>query len=88
MAICEECGQEMRTAKKCPMNTIIIDGINHRRDSHYYDVNERCHDCGIVNKVGNFHHFGCDIERCPICGGQLISCGCLENKKIGLINLQ
>lgn len=37
-----------------------------------------CHDCGI--KEGNIHHFGCDMEGCPFCGGQLISCGCCYDK--------
>lgn len=37
--------------------------------------NHRCHDCGIGK--GGKHHPGCDMEKCPKCGGQLISCGCL-----------
>lgn len=33
-----------------------------------------CHDCGC--KEGEIHELGCDMERCPFCGEQLITCGC------------
>lgn len=39
------------------------------------DASARCPDCNILR--GGFHHPGCDIEVCPKCSGQLISCGCV-----------
>jgi len=79
MVRCKDCLKEMTTAKTCSFKFIIIDEEKFKRNTTYYDYNTRCHDCGIINKKGNIHHFGCDVERCPKCDGQLISCGCLDN---------
>lgn len=40
------------------------------------DHPESCPDCGAA--PGKYHVLGCDVERCPYCGQQLISCPCLE----------
>ncbi len=37
-----------------------------------------CHDCGVSD--GYYHTPGCDMERCPFCNGQLISCMCCYKK--------
>lgn len=61
--------------------TILIHGEIFNRipyDPDYGDENQTCHDCGATR--GEYHGLGCDMERCPKCGGQLISCDCNEGE--------
>ena len=41
-----------------------------------WDADRPCHDCLVVK--GQLHVPGCDVERCPACGNQCISCECPE----------
>ena len=72
MAICSYCRQEMRTKVGCTVTS--FDNVPRIP----YPKNEElpCHDCGCP--PGTYHHPGCDAERCSLCGGQAISCGCSD----------
>jgi hypothetical protein len=43
-----------------------------------WDSQRTCHDCAAVE--GQYHVFGCDVEECPRCYRQLISCGCVSDE--------
>jgi len=40
------------------------------------DAEGTCGDCGVA--AGQYHHAGCDLEVCPRCRGQAISCECTD----------
>jgi len=46
------------------------------------DVEESpCPGCGVY--YGDLHEAGCDVEQCPRCAGQIITCGCIEIPRAG-----
>ena len=85
MAKCKECGLEMLEADGCTVFRVKFGKKIYLRlkfstaesedgDGCALESNQRCHDCGC--KVREFHHPGCDMERCPRCRDQIISCNC------------
>jgi hypothetical protein len=87
MAKCKVCDREMLTAKGCAASTVFCNGKEYKRipsgdeqDLMQLEEGRRCHDCGAT--TGHYHHWGCDAERCPACGIQLIICDCEDVKLI------
>ena len=86
MAKCDWCLKDMKNKKvvTCTGNKFVDfpDGTRLKSVPYYIDGvsdDHRCHDCNIG--LGGYHHPGCDMEECPKCGGQLISCGCLDSEE-------
>lgn len=83
MSECKFCHKDMSAdeTRGCTGNEAITyaDGETYPTVSYFNEYREdepdhHCHDCNV--SVGQKHHPGCDMEECPRCHGQLISCGC------------
>ena len=74
---CDQCNQDMiKDHSSCTLDYVKIKGKYYKRNTQYHDDNEICHDCGILN--GGVHHFGCDMELCPVCKDQMFCCDCYK----------
>jgi hypothetical protein len=77
MAKCGWCELDMAEATSCTVEVL-------HRDGEPVPMSpwgrggapraRRCGDCGV--RPGGFHHPGCDLQSCPVCGGQMMTCGC------------
>lgn len=97
MARCDACTQEMLTADQCAANQTIEfpDGqrlstipFGSEQDLPFNDEecqHVRCGDCGV--RPGGAHHPGCDMEECPRCHGQRISCECFAEGDVGDVSM-
>ena len=56
----------------CTVEVAVVEDVPYLRRP--YEGRRDCHDC--ATPTGALHHPGCDMEDCPRCLGQAISCGC------------
>lgn len=73
-----DCEMDDKSISTCLGNKLLVlpDGSQYRSIAFQSPTGGRCPDCNVAD--GGYHHPGCDQEVCPICGGQMIACGCLE----------
>lgn len=70
---CKLCGKTDR-AEGCDQSELWMPGAFAIKRIPYDAAEEHpCHDCGTA--PGKYHHLDCDMERCPACNGQLLTCG-------------
>jgi hypothetical protein len=83
MAVCPLCTREMRDSVSCTIDPFIIgtklyEPLPWGRERRFGRPrpNFACPDC--ATPPGGIHHHGCDVEQCPVCHGQAITCSCGE----------
>src|SRR4051812_42963663 len=79
--VCEACGR--RFSVECGITTVDLAGETFdriplgRETADWWmgrQPDTECHDCSAA--TGQRHHVGCDMEQCPRCGDQALTCEC------------
>jgi hypothetical protein len=64
-----------QTFSTCRPNGVEMPRVRYGDEKEDWGADARpCHDCAVIK--GEIHVPGCDVERCPNCGGQFGGCNC------------
>jgi hypothetical protein len=85
VAVCRRCSREMLATHACMTGEyvgpdgVVFPAIPFGRErgamrSVAAAGRPACGDCGSI--FGQAHHEACDLEQCPACRGQRLTCGC------------
>ena len=82
MSMCIRCKQEMLDSTSCVTSLYLNSETGEEKQPIRFgdetvfviDKNKKCHDCRTYR--GGIHHKSCDVEECPFCYSQLLSCDC------------
>lgn len=81
-ATCDTCSREMELGGGCAASHVgtsekgpWVKRVAYGEEPEDWGAAEgrNCHDCNVA--PGSYHHDGCDVERCPGCGRQMLQCG-------------
>ena len=81
-ATCDVCSREMTQGGGCSATHVAVSEqgpwvkrVAYGDEPEDWGAAEgrNCHDCNVA--PGQLHHDGCDVERCPGCGRQMLQCG-------------
>ena len=83
MVLCAICSQEMLDRVSCSPDPMVLrnglyEPIRWTGTGRYRSRGAitPCPDCR--SPYGGVHHHGCDMEPCPACHRQAITCGCQD----------
>lgn len=67
--------EESQNIKEIVISGIAYPRIKYGSEQDDWGANDHpCGDCAVIKE--QYHVPGCDIERCPSCNNQAISCDC------------
>ena len=78
---------KLARAQKQTSYAIQVPRIKYGDESGYgkfedADTKTPCGDCAAIK--GEYHAPGCDMEECPVCHGQALSCDCISDQEKGI----